>query len=98
MSGPVEFYRWDGDAVTLNIKVQPRAERDDLGQCVANQLKVRISAPPVDGKANAHLIKFLAKLFKVPRSRIEILSGESSRDKRVRIRAPKQLPSLIKPE
>ncbi len=89
------FWRWDGDDLVLDLKVQPRASRDELAEVLGDRLKVRITAPPVDGKANDHLVKFLAKTFRVPRSDVTLLSGETGRDKRLRIRAPAQLPPII---
>jgi uncharacterized protein (TIGR00251 family) len=62
------------------------------------RLKIKVTAPPVDGKANDHLIRYLAGLFEVPCSRIDLLAGHSSRSKRVRIRQPCRLPDEIKAE
>ncbi len=90
------FFHWDGDTLVLNVKVQPRASRDELGEVLDDRLKIRITAPPVEGKANAHLLKYLATLFKVPRSRIHILSGERGRDKRLAIHAPTHLPDILR--
>ncbi|HEX22090.1 MAG TPA: YggU family protein, partial [Chromatiales bacterium] len=83
-----DFYRWEGDALTLNVRVQPRASRDEIVGPLGDSLKVRITTPPVDGKANTHLIKYLAKTFGVPRTRVTLLGGERGRDKRLRIDAP----------
>ena len=55
---------------------------------LGDALKVRIQAPPVEGKANAYLVKYLSKHWKIPRSNIEILSGETGRNKRLRISNP----------
>ena len=63
---------------------------------MGNSLKVRITAPPVDGKANQHLIKFLARQFKVRKSQLELISGETSREKRFRISNPEHLPEIFK--
>ncbi|PIQ39477.1 MAG: YggU family protein, partial [Thalassolituus sp. CG17_big_fil_post_rev_8_21_14_2_50_53_8] len=57
--------------------------------------KVAITAPPIDGKANAHLSKYLAKAFKVPKSDVQILKGELGRHKQVRIIAPKLIPPEV---
>jgi uncharacterized protein (TIGR00251 family) len=86
------WYHWDGPDLVLTVRVQPRASRDEIVGPQGGHLKVRITAPPVDGKANAHLIKFLAKAFGVTRSRIDLLSGETGREKRVRIAKPATLP------
>jgi uncharacterized protein (TIGR00251 family) len=60
-----------------------------------DRFRVRIAAPPVDGRANAHLRAFLAELFGVAKNQVTLLAGETGRDKRWRIVAPKQLPPGI---
>lgn len=90
-----DWYFWEGDTLTLTLRVQPRASRDEIAGVQGGRLKVRITAPPVDGKANAHLIRFLAREFKVPRSRITLLAGETGREKRLRIHAPGRLPPWL---
>lgn len=87
--------RWDGDDLILQVRVQPRASRDECSGVQGQHLKIRLTAPPVDGKANTGLIAFLAKRFKVPKSQVQLLSGETSREKRLRIRKPAQLPDFI---
>ena len=72
-------------AVTLRIRVQPRARRTEIIGEHAGALKLKIAAPPVDGKANEECRRFLAKLLDVSTGSIEIISGESSREKVVRI-------------
>lgn len=81
----------------LSLRVQPRASADTIGEVSGDSLKIRLTAPPVEGRANAHLRRFLAKLFAVPQSRIELVSGEQARLKRVRIQTPGQLPDFIPP-
>ncbi|MDZ8117866.1 DUF167 domain-containing protein [Pontiella agarivorans] len=77
-----------GDHLILNVRAVPRASRDELAGLMGDALKVRIQAPPVDGKANAYLIKFLSKHWKIPKSAIKILSGETGRNKRLRVASP----------
>ncbi|WP_455211430.1 DUF167 family protein [Kaarinaea lacus] len=89
------FYRWHGEDLLLHILVQPRAGKDEIVGSHGDEWKVRITAPPVDGEANQALIKFFSKIFKVPKAQISLESGESSRHKRVRIKAPKRLPEGI---
>ena len=79
----------------LAIHLQPGAARNMLAGTYGKRLKIRIAAPPVDGKANDHLIRFLAGLFGVPCSRVELLAGHGSRSKRVRIHRPNRLPQEI---
>jgi len=89
------FHRWDGDALIIDVRIQPRASRDEIVGPHGDSLKIRITAPPVDGKANAHLIRFLAKAFGVPRARVTLLAGECGRNKQLRIDAPTRLPDVI---
>lgn len=72
-------------SVEIEIRVQPRAGRTEVVGIHGRRIKIRIAAPPVDGKANTELIEFLAATFGVARSQVELLSGETSRNKRVRI-------------
>jgi len=90
-------YAWQDDALILRVRVQPRASRDECCGLQGDSIRIRLTAPPVDGKANAGLIAFLAKWFRVPKSGIRILSGETSRDKRVRIANPAVLPDFVRP-
>ena len=80
----IEFNHKDG-AVTFKVRVQPRASRTEIAGEHAGAVKLRIAAPPVDGKANEECRRFLAKLLGVSASLVEIRSGESSRDKVIRI-------------
>ncbi|EIC19889.1 DUF167 family protein [Thiorhodovibrio frisius] len=89
------WYRWDGEDLTLNLRVQPRARRDGFAEPIGDAVKVQLRAPPVDGRANASLIAFVAKAFGVPRAQVTLLSGEHSRSKRLRIQAPRALPDGI---
>ena len=74
------------------LHVQPAAKRTEIvgihGEGAAARLKVRLAAPPVDGKANAELLRFLASAFGVPRRAVLLLHGESSRRKTVQIARP----------
>lgn len=70
----------------IDIYVQPRASRSEVVGIHDGVLRIRIAAPPVDGAANAEVIAFLARLLGVQRSRVELLSGHTSRRKRVLIR------------
>jgi uncharacterized protein (TIGR00251 family) len=70
----------------LAIRVTPRARRDEIVEVLPDQtVKIRLTAPPVEGKANEALIEFLSKVLSVPRARIEIIAGETGRDKLVSI-------------
>lgn len=89
------YARLDGDDLILLCHIQPGAKRSELAGEHGDRLKIRLQAPPVDGKANTALIRFLSELFAVPRNAIEIESGDLSRQKRVRIRNPVQWPAGI---
>lgn len=71
--------------VILHIQVQPRASRSEVYGLIQDRLKIRIAAPPVDGEANDELFRFLSKLLGVPKSRLQLLRGESSKMKDLRI-------------
>ena len=71
----------------LAIRLTPRADRDALvpGGAPAEPLRARVTAPPVDGQANAALVRLVAKALGVPKSRVAIVRGQSARDKVVRV-------------
>lgn len=73
------------EAISIAIKVAPRASRSEVVGMHDGALKIRIAAPPVDGAANAEMIKILAKFFGVAKSDISIVSGETSKNKRIKI-------------
>lgn len=73
----------DGNAISLLIHVQPKSSRTRVTGLHGKALKLCITAPPVDGKANAQVIEFFAKLFKIPKAAVTIANGETSRDKRL---------------
>ena len=84
----MSYFEDRGDHLVLNIRVAPRAAKDGIQGLMGDALKVRIQAPPVEGKANAYLIKYLSKHWKIPRASIELLSGETGRNKRLRFNHP----------
>jgi uncharacterized protein (TIGR00251 family) len=71
--------------VRIKIRVQPRARRNAIESVIGDALKVRVTAPPVEGQANAALVALLAETFGVARSAVSIVAGEGSRDKIVAI-------------
>lgn len=71
--------------VVLTVNVVPRASKSEVVGEVNGVLKVRVAAPPVDGAANEELIKVLAKRFGVAKSKVSVVGGVSSRNKRVRV-------------
>lgn len=97
MDAEEAWCRWENGDLLLRLQVQPRASRDELVGPAGGNLRVRITAPPVEGKANEHLRRLLARLFGVPPSRVELLAGGQGRVKRWRIRTPRRLPEMIPP-
>lgn len=76
----------NGTDVILKLHIQPGAKRTEIAGLHGDALKLRLAAPPVEGKANEALIAFLAKKLGCGRTALEIISGQTSRAKRVRIR------------
>lgn len=74
-----------GDDVLITIHVQPGAKKTEVAGLYGGALKLRLAAPPVDGKANDTLIAFLAKILNISRSRLNLVSGQTSRSKRVAV-------------
>jgi uncharacterized protein (TIGR00251 family) len=79
------WLREDGDGVVLTLHIQPGAKRTETAGLHGDALKIRLAAPPVDGKANDALIAFLAKTLGVPKARVDLVAGQTSRAKRVRV-------------
>jgi uncharacterized protein len=84
--------REHGDALILALHVQPGAKRTAVDGTHGDALKVRLAAPPVDGKANAELLRFLADAFDVPLRNVVLVRGETSRQKVVRVEGPVRRP------
>lgn len=88
--------KWQDGDLLLKCRLQPKASVDEFVGLLAEALKIRISAPPIEGRANAQLIKFLAKAFGVAKRDVEVLSGGLGRSKRVRIQLPTKIPDIIR--
>jgi|SRR3954470_23872460 uncharacterized protein (TIGR00251 family) len=71
------------DAVYLTVKVQPRASKNEIGEVLGNELKIKITAPPVDSAANEALVRFLAERLGCPRGAVEIIRGHTSSHKQI---------------
>ena len=74
-----------GDAVRFSVRLQPRASKNEIAGLQGSSLKVRVTAPPVDGLANEALIEFLSKALKTSRRNVCIVSGHTSRTSSVEI-------------
>ena len=83
------------DGLVLRLYIQPKASRDSIIGLHGDELKVAITAPPIDGKANAHLVKYLAKQFKVAKSQVLVEKGELGRHKQIKIINPQQIPTEV---
>jgi len=87
-------FQWkDSQTLLLHCHVQPKASRDALVGLYGERLKIQISAPPVDGKANKYLLQYIAKEFGVAKARVSLIRGESSRQKTLAIVDPQKLPA-----
>ncbi|MFA9461536.1 DUF167 family protein [Thiohalorhabdus methylotrophus] len=84
MAEAADFFRWDGDDLILRLRVQPKASGDRVAGRHGGALKVRITAPPVEGAANKHLTQFLAKELGLPKSTVTVERGEKGKDKELR--------------
>lgn len=73
------------EGVAIKVRVQPRAARNEISGLFGDALRLRITAPPVDGAANAACIEFFADLLKIPKSHIEIISGLTGRNKIIKL-------------
>ena len=74
-----------GSSVTFTVKVHPRAKKNAITGEMGDALKVSLTTPPVEGRANEACIEFFAKLLKLPRSSVTIASGQNSRNKVIRV-------------
>ncbi|MFP1879270.1 DUF167 family protein YggU [Lonsdalea quercina] len=86
---------YDRDALVIRLYIQPKASRDQIVGLHGEELKVAITAPPVDGQANAHLVKFLSKQFRVAKSKVIIEKGELGRHKQIKIVDPQTIPTNV---
>ena len=90
------WYRREGAAIILAVHVQPGAKRSETAGLHGDALKIRLAAPPIDGRANEALQRFVAELFDVPLRNVELLRGAQSRHKMLKITgsavAPESLP------
>lgn len=90
MATPDSPARWEGADLVLTVHAQPGAKRSGPAGLHGGALKLRVAARPVEGAANAALVEFLADAFGVPRRAVELLAGDQSRHKRLRVRAPER--------
>ncbi len=87
------WHRRDGDTITLVLHVQHGAKRSEVAGLHGDALKIRLAAPPIEGRANEALLRFIADCFSVPLRNVELKQGGQSRHKRVEVRG-----STVQPE
>ena len=90
----LNWFHTDGDALILSIHAQPGARQTLIQGLHGDALKIRVAAPPLDGRANDEIRRFLANVLQVPQRDVTIMSGEKSRSKRFCIRGA-QIDSLL---
>lgn len=84
-----------GDVLHIHLLAQPKASKNELVGWQENELKVRLTAPPVEGAANTALIEAFAKWCKVKKSAITLINGQASRHKHLAIERPNLIPDII---
>ena len=89
------WYRRSGDVITLTLHVQPGAKRSEIAGLHGEALKLRLAAPPVEGRANEALLKLIAELFGVPLRQVELRQGGQSRHKVVAVTGSKIEPESL---
>lgn len=87
--------RDDARGLVLELHVQPGARKDEIVGLHGSRLKIRLAAPPIDGKANRHLLEFLASVFSVPMANVQLLRGATSRTKTVLVAGARELPTAL---
>lgn len=79
------FLREQAGGVLLSVKVQPRASRNEIGEALGDELKIKVTAPPVDAAANEALIRLLAEKLDCSRGKVELIRGQTSRHKTIKL-------------
>ena len=79
------FLRVQADGVLLSVKLQPRASANEIGEALGSELRIKVTAPPVEAAANEALVKLLAQELDCPRNRIERVRGHTSRQKTIKL-------------
>lgn len=89
------WWRPAGDGITVDLRVVPGARRSEVVEVAPDRLRVRIAAPAVEGKANAELQRFVAELFGVRRSAVDVVRGERGRTKTVHVAGVSSPPASL---
>lgn len=91
------FLKPHPEGTLLSLKVIPRASRNEIGEALGNELKIKVTAPPVDSAANRTVLEFLSETFRCPKSSVLLLRGETARHKTVLLRGltPEQVTAFL---
>lgn len=98
IAGHSGWYRRNGATIMLTLHVQPGAKRSEIAGLHGEALKIRLAAPPIEGRANDALLKFIADLFAVPLRNTELKQGGQSRHKVVAVTGSKVEPESLLPD
>jgi uncharacterized protein (TIGR00251 family) len=79
------FLRVQSDGIVLTLKLQPRARTNEIGEALGSELRIRVTAPPVDAAANEALLRLLAERLDCPRNHVELLRGHTTRHKVIKL-------------
>jgi uncharacterized protein (TIGR00251 family) len=79
------WYQHDAEGLTLHLYVQPGAKKTEIVGIHEGELKIRLNTPPIEGRANKALLKYIAQIFKVPIRKVELQRGDKSRHKILRV-------------
>lgn len=90
-----DWYRRNGENITLTLHVQPGAKRSEIVGLHGEALKIKLAAPPIEGRANDALLRFIADIFAVPLRNVELKQGGQSRHKVVAISGSKVEPESL---
>lgn len=85
VSGPVTYLREEADGVTLFVKAQPRANMNEIVGVHGAELRIKVTAPPVDSAANEALVRFIADELNLPRNQVQLTRGATARHKAIKI-------------
>lgn len=91
----ITWYQQDAERIVINLYIQPGAKHTEIAGFHGEALKIRLQAPPIEGRANEALFKFIAQLFAVPMRQIELKRGDKSRHKTLIITGSKIDPASI---
>jgi uncharacterized protein len=85
-----------GNTIIMHSIITPKSSKDEIIGLLGNEVKISITAPPIDGKANTYICKYLGKLFKTAKSNVKILKGENNKHKTIEISHIQELPEKVK--